>query len=281
MRERAVGWAASVLGHPVVAVAELPGGLTSTMLALTDASGSRSVLRLMTEEPWRSHGAALTMRESAAQRALAGTDVPAPRSLGLDAHGRRTGVAAHLMSCLPGAPVPAPDTAHLAAMARALGAVHAVHPGQPFRHYRSWAGPEKWVVPEWATHPASWERAFALLQEDPPPYTPTFLHRDFSHRNLLWEGEEVAGVVDWVETSIGPAWLDAAHAATNLAVSVGTGLAWAWLDAYAAHTGGPPERYWLVMDAVGFLPSPGRAPLFGSSAELRRLEAWLHAVMTA
>ena len=54
-----------------------------------------------------------------------------------------------------------------------------------------------------------------------PAYEPTFLHRDFSHRNLLWDGPGSSGVVDWVETSTGPRWLDAAHAATNLAVAFG------------------------------------------------------------
>lgn len=42
----------------------------------------------------------------------------------------------------------------------------------------------------------------------------------------------------------------------------------------------PANPYWLVMDAVGFLPAPGRKPLFGSDAELARLDAWLHELMT-
>ena len=71
-------------GSPVVdAVA---GGITSTMLALTTAGGDRAVLRLMTNEPWRTHGAELTTREHETQLMLADTDVPAPR---LDRPGRR------------------------------------------------------------------------------------------------------------------------------------------------------------------------------------------------
>ena len=61
------------------------------MLALRDAAGSESVLRLMTNEPWRTHGAELTTRERAAQLVLAGTAVPAPTSLG--ARRRRGGPA--------------------------------------------------------------------------------------------------------------------------------------------------------------------------------------------
>jgi aminoglycoside phosphotransferase (APT) family kinase protein len=135
-------------------------------------------------------------------------------------------------------------------------------------------------VPAWTKHAASWQRAFDLLAEEPPAYEPTFLHRDYSHRNLLWGGAEITGVVDWVETSTGPAWLDAGHAATSLAIAFGSDAARAFLLRYAALTGTKAERYWLVMDAVGFLPPPGKKPLFGSSTELERLDHWLHDLMS-
>lgn len=96
MRSEALAWAGVALGAEVTDVVELAGGMTSTMLSLVDSTGRRSILRLMTQEPWRSHGAALTRREHAAFTALAGTPVPAPQSLALDADGTAAGVAAHL-----------------------------------------------------------------------------------------------------------------------------------------------------------------------------------------
>ncbi|WP_323792171.1 aminoglycoside phosphotransferase family protein [Nocardioides sp.] len=280
MRHEAVAWAESVLCEPVVEVTELPGGLTSTMLALTQRSGASSVLRLMTKDPWRAHGADLTRRERAAQIQLLATPVPAPVSLGLDAEGVATGVSAHLMSRLPGAPATHIDAATVAAMAEMLAGIHDVRPTEPFRDYQSWAWEAKWTVPTWSRQPDVWSRAFDLLAAGPPTYEPTFLHRDFSHRNLLWLDSSISGVVDWVETSTGPAWLDAAHAATNLAVSCGTESATSFLTAYAALTATRPDRYWLVMDAVGFLPPPGKKAFFDSVDELDRLDAWLHEVMT-
>lgn len=255
----------------------LTGGMTSTMLALRHGSGEDTVLRLMTEEPWRTHGVELTAREHAAQQVLADTDVPAPQSLGLEAD--LGGVAAHLMSRLPGAPREGVDDAALREMAWALAAIHAVRPEEPFRTFQSWAWEAKWVVPSWTRHPQSWQRAFDLLAAPAPAYEPTFLHRDFSHRNLLWSDGVVTGVVDWVETSTGPAWLDAAHAATNLAVAFGTGPAEAFLGHWSATSGTAPERHWLVMDAVGFLPPPGRPPMFGRPKQLERLDAWLDLVV--
>lgn len=279
--DEAVGWAASVLDDPFIELTELSGGLTSTMLALTHRSGARSVLRLMTIEPWRTHGAELTRRERAAQLELAATPVPVPTSLEIDAEGATAGVAAHLMTRLPGVPTGHVDDAVVAAMAEMLAVIHEVRPAEPFRSYQSWAWEAKRVVPAWTHHADVWLRAFEILAQEPPAFEPTFLHRDFSHRNLLWRGGRISGVVDWVETSTGPAWLDAAHGATSLAVAYGREPAASFLAAYGAVTGTAPGAYWLVLDAVGFLPPPGRPPLFGSPMELERLDDWLGYVVAS
>ena len=279
MRSDALAWGEAVLGARITDASELSGGLTSTMLALTNVEGRRSVLRLMTNEPWKTHGFDLTQREASALQALEDTPVPAPTSLGLDAEGRHAGVAAHLMSRLPGDPTTEVDDVKLAAMATLLAVIHEVKPTKPFRTYQSWAWEAKRISPAWTKHPGSWQRGFDALAEEPPSYQPMFLHRDYSHRNLLWSGGEIAGVVDWVETSTGPAWLDAGHAATNLALAFGPDPARAFLERYAALTRRRLEKYWLVMDAVGFLPPPGREPMFGSAAELERLDYWLHDLM--
>lgn len=274
-----MAWASTLLGSPVATARPLAGGMTSTMLGLRDSSGGESVLRLMTEEPWRTHGVELTTRERDAQLALVGTAVPAPTSLGLDADGVAAGVAAHLMSRLPGEPMSTIDDASLRVMAQMLTTIHTVRPAEPFRIFQSWAEEATWVVPSWTTRPESWRRAFELLAGPQPPYEPTFLHRDFSHRNLLWTDGTISGVVDWVETSTGPAWLDAGHAATTLAVGFGTEPAAAFLDHYAVMSRTAPGLFWLVMDAVGFLPPPGRSPMFGSAPELQRLDEWLDMIV--
>lgn len=278
----ALAWAGSATGSRVTSYDALTGGLTSTMLALRHADGSESVLRLMTDEPWRTHGAELTTRERDAQLAMAGTPVPAPASLALDADGRVAGVSAHLMSRLDGELLEQtrePGDRHLRAMADLLATIHDQRPPEPFRTFQSWAWEEKWVVPAWSRRPESWRRAFEVLAGPAPAYEPTFLHRDFSHRNLLWSGDAIIGVVDWVETSTGPAWLDAAHAASNLALAYGTRPAVDLLRRYAAETGTRAEGHWLVMDAVGYLPPPGKRPLFGRTDQLGRLDDWLDLVV--
>ena len=151
--------------------------------------------------------------------------------------------------------------ADLETLARTLAEIHALRPAERPRTYQSWAWPAKYVVPDWAREPAAWEQAFAILGRDPPAYDGTFLHRDFQPRNVLWTGDGITGVVDWVETSWGPAWLDVAHCRTNLAITHGTEVADRFGAAYQRLTGREPQPYFDVMDVVGFLPPPGRARL--------------------
>jgi Ser/Thr protein kinase RdoA (MazF antagonist) len=206
--------------------------------------------------------------------------MPAPTSLAIDPHGEFTHVAAHLMSYLPGAPRTEFGVQALRTMALMLAAIHHVRPTEPFRTYQSWAWKAKRVVPPWTEAPDAWTAAFQLLAREPPRYEPVFLHRDYGHRNLLWSGDQITGVVDWVETSTGPAWLDAGHAATNLAVAFSVQCAQDFLSEYEQVATTPVDPYWLLMDAVGFLPPPGKKPLFDSAAELQGLDAWLVELIT-
>ncbi|MEO5853541.1 MAG: aminoglycoside phosphotransferase family protein [Nocardioides sp.] len=254
-----LAWAAAAWGRDVTAARPLTGGWTSTMLALEATDGARAVLRLMTREPWRTHAAGLLAREADVQRLLAGTPVPAPASWALDPDGTATGDPAHLMSWLPGSLVlDRADDGLLRALAAMLRTVHRVDPGadRP-RAYQSWAPPAKRIVPAWASDPSVWRAAFAVLDGPEPAYEPTFLHRDFHLGNVLWTGDEITGVVDWVETSWGPVGLDVAHAATCLALLHGSDAASAFGDHYI-DLGGllPDQRYWDVLDAVGYLPDP-------------------------
>ena len=278
--ETGVAWAGRVLGRPVTGVTALTGGMTSRMLRLSHARGDDSVLRLVTEEPWRRHGAELARREAETQHVLAARPVPAPLSLALDADGDQAGCAAHLMSWLPGEPdAMRCDKEAVLAMARLLAAIHEVRVEPMPRQFQSWAWPAKRVVPPFARDPDTWRRAFALLDGGDPAWEPCFLQRDFGPHNLLWSGNRITGVVDWVETSTGPAWLDVAHGASNLALRHGTEVARHFAAAYVATTGRHPQPYFDVLDVVGFLPAPGGRTMPIGSSGWRRLEDHLARVL--
>ena len=96
---------------------------------------------------------------------------------------------------------------------------------------------------------------------------------------MLWTGPDITGVVDWVETSWGPAWLDVAHCRTNLAITHGTEVADRFAATYTRLTGREPQPYFDVMDIVGLLPPPGRVPFVSDPDEQRRLEEHLLTVL--
>jgi len=106
-----------------------------------------------------------------------------------------------------------------------------------------------------------WEWAFAAIDRPAPDFEPCFLHRDFHPGNVLWENGRVSGVVDWVETSAGPADLDVAHCASNLAGLHGVETARAFRRSYVDQGGrlttdADASAYWQLLDLIGFLPTP-------------------------
>ena len=276
----ALQWAEDVIG-PITGVRELTGGWTSTMLALTSDAGDEVVLRLMTREPWRTHGAGLTARESEIQGMLANTPVPAPHTRALDADGLSCGFPAHLMTLIPGRiDLERIDGAFIDELAGQLVTIHDVAPAADVRAYQSWAWEAKFQSPRWARDPGLWLDAFTLLRTDPPAFQSCFIHRDFQPRNVLWAEGRITGVVDWVETSIGPAWLDVAHCSTNIAIVHGNDAADMFAVAYTQRTGQEEQPYFDVMDVVGFLPPPGKDGFFNEDGnENRRLEDRLRSVM--
>lgn len=279
--DRALKWATSKVGA-LSQVGQLHGGWTSTMLRLATEHGDEVVLRLMTKEPWRSHGAELTTREHQVQQMLSDEAIPAPRTLALDAEGEHCNHPGHLMTFLPGAvDVDRVDKQSLDRLARLLLAIHRVAPQQPPRTYQSWAWEAKYVVPDWAGDHGLWTEAFDLLRGPVPDYEPCFIHRDFQPRNVLWTGAEPTGIVDWVETSTGPAWLDVAHCSTNIATKHGTERADIFATAYADAASVAPAFFFDVMDIVGFLPPPGKQGFISDLDERVRLEQRLRAVLSA
>lgn len=234
------------------------------MLAFTVTGGQRLVLRLMDREPWRTHAVGLLRRESEVQQQLVGTGIPAPVSVAIDIDASYADSPAHLMTWLPGElELRRCDGAAWERLAQLLVDIHRFRPGGGLpRAYQSWAVASKRRVPQWSRRPALWRAAFAVLEEPPPAYVGVFLHRDFHLGNVLWRDGEVSGVVDWVETSWGPAQLDVAHARTYLAMLHGEDAAEEFAQVFnrlaGATSGGDGRMYWDVMDVVGYLPSPNK-----------------------
>jgi aminoglycoside phosphotransferase (APT) family kinase protein len=120
---------------------------------------------------------------------------------------------------------------------------------------------------------ALWERAVDVVRREPPAYEGAFLHRDFHPGNVLFAEGRISGVVDWVETSWGPADLDVAHCSTALALLHGPEHGLGFRERYEEQGGrrladGADHLYWRLLDALGY--APDAAKLAGPWRELGR-----------
>ncbi|MFI8916844.1 phosphotransferase family protein [Streptomyces sp. NPDC053513] len=257
-------------GERIEKVVELRGGWTSEMrrLDLCGPGGRRSlVLRSFVKPFFVRHAEGLLNREAAILRLLGDTDVPAATLTALDATAQHCDRPSLLMSLLPGTvrlgDQGADDRAEL--LARQLVRIHQlpVTVQQRPRTYQAWASPERVTLPTATERPELWRRAVDVIRREPPAYHGCFLHRDFHPGNVLFTGADgdlrISGVVDWVETSWGPADLDVAHCSTALALLHGVPAGMRFADRYVAAGGTLAEDstahlYWRLLDALGFAP---------------------------
>ncbi|MGF1343616.1 phosphotransferase family protein [Streptomyces flavovirens] len=302
---RTRGWVEEQVGggHRVDAAEGLRGGWTSQMrrLRLGGAGASQwFVLRSFVKPFFVRHAEALLTREADILRLLADTDVPVARLKAVDATARQCDHPSLLMSLLPGRVRLDDEDAGLrtALLARRLVGIHQVRvpPGARPRVYQAWTAPDRVSLPAATGRMDLWQRAVDVIRREPPDYRPCFLHRDFHPGNVLFGGEgadtRITGVVDWVETSWGPADLDVAHCSTALALLHGTGEAMRLAEHYEAAGGvlsgdSSAHLYWRVLDALAFANTEkvalpwrelGRTDLTPALLT-SRLEDYLHEVL--
>ncbi|MFI9366320.1 phosphotransferase family protein [Kitasatospora sp. NPDC053057] len=279
-------WVEGVLapGERIARVRELKGGWTSRMRRLdvepADSNGSGDggndgggqgyalVLRSFVKPFYRRHAPALLAREAGVLRLLEAGRIPAARLRAVDATGEHCEDPSLVMTHLPGSVRVHEDgdvPRRTALLAQQLAAVHAVAmPEQERpRAWQAWTSPERVQVPAATARPRLWERAVEVIGRQAPAHRGCFLHRDFHPGNVLFTGSgqqlAVSGVVDWVETSWGPADLDVAHCSTALTLLHGVPAGMAFADAYEQAGGtltadGGDHLYWRLLDALAFAP---------------------------
>jgi aminoglycoside phosphotransferase (APT) family kinase protein len=255
-------WVSQAAGAMAVASRELPGATSSSVSVLDFADGAELVLRLHTNDDWLAEEPDLAAREAVTLLALAGTSVVAPTLIAVDESGEFCGRPAVLMSRLPGEPDPGVASAgRLRLLADALPALHAqpIPDGMPaFAPYQQ---PAARSVPAWTSMPEVWRAAISVCAGPPPSGPTVFIHRDYHPGNVLFEGDLLTGIVDWVNACAGPPEIDIAHCRINIALAHGLDAA----DEFAAiasalYRDADPRRqaYWDLVDCLD-LTSPDDA----------------------
>ncbi|MEU9736449.1 alpha/beta fold hydrolase [Streptomyces sp. NPDC048002] len=262
------GWVAKQLGHgrTIVDSHLLSGGYSSQMRRLTLDDGTALVQRTFVKPFFRYHGSGLLAREASVLGLLAGQKgIPAPGLVAVDATAEHCDHPTLVMSALPGRVRVDEDDLdrRLDLLADQLVRIHDVVPTERPRTYQAWTTPERVRTPDGPL----WERAVDVIRRDPPPYDGCFLHRDFHPGNVLFTGAgpglRISGVVDWVETSWGPADLDVAHCSTALALLHGPAYGLDFGERYEAHGGrdladDAGHLYWRLLDALHYCPDAAK-----------------------
>lgn len=254
------------VGERIVRTEALQGGITADIQRLTIGTRDgdvrdlvlRSFVNVEHAEDWLN-------READALALLTGTGVPAPGLVAVDPTATHCEYPSLLMTHLAGRTVLDDEglETRVPLLARQLVAIHAVRPAVRPREYVAWTTADTVVVPKGADA-AAWAAAIDVIRRPAPPYEGRFLHRDFHPGNVLFDvpppspaGPRITGVVDWAQTSWGPADLDVAHCSTNLALLHGPAWGLQFAEAYEEAGGvlasAASERlYWQVRDVLAF-----------------------------
>ncbi len=263
--ESARQWIAQATGLAPddIAVSRLRGASSSSLYGIERArhpGTSRWVLRVIDNPEWLREEPDLAEHEAAALQEAQKTRLRAPQLIAHECSGDVFGGPAVLMSRLPGeVQLKARDLeSWIGQLAQQLTLLHQHRaPGFGWDHV-SYLKLEDLQVPAWARGSGLWKRAIEIAQQKPPDAERVFIHRDFHPVNVLWQGEALSGVVDWVNACQGAPNVDVAHCRTNLALLFGVEAADEFLKRYEERAGKlEGQAYWDVCSVLDMvLPQP-------------------------
>ncbi|MGI2328583.1 phosphotransferase family protein [Planococcus sp. YIM B11945] len=261
LSRKAVDWVVATAGNAaeVSRIETLSGGTSSALYELDLFQGEEKqayILRLFTDKEWLAMEPDLARHEAESLRYAEQLGMATPRLIGFDELGEHCGAPAVLMTKLEGAVVlePKQEPLWIDGLAQNLAAIHQFKAeGFPFDYF-SYNEPAM-EKPLWSKRPEEWMRAFYIIAGPRPPAPACFIHRDYHPANVLWTGNQVSGIVDWVNSCRGPAGIDVGHCRVNLAQLHGVSAADDFLGAYYQHAGSAfsYDPYWDLLSLTDIL----------------------------
>lgn len=265
LSDRLLQWVLEAV-HPqatVQSINRLHGGMSSLVHSIAlqvKGVDTKVVLRQFDNAEWLRQEPDLPLHESESLRWAAQTDVQTPRILAFDKTGSECGIPAVLMSQLAGAVVLQPPDLNqwIDGLAEALAQIHTVAADHFPWTYFTYNDISSLQAPSWSSYPESWHKVITLVKGPRPAVKPCFIHRDYHPTNVLWSGNKVSGVVDWVNACQGPAGIDIGHCRLNLAQLYDVAAADAFLTAYEKYAGSTfqYEPFWDLLSLIEVLYGP-------------------------
>jgi aminoglycoside phosphotransferase (APT) family kinase protein len=202
--------------------------------------------------------------EVAALRLAAGHGLPAPRLLAADLDGDPPLVLTDLLAGSSAIPARRPP-GRLRALGRAAAALHAVAvaPGPELpRRDRPIGGVDFAALRRRQPARPLLEEAERRVGQAPPPQGGVLVHGDLWQGNALWDGDTLAGLVDWDCAGSGPPGVDLGSLRCDAAICFGAEAAedvrHGWEE--AAGRPAPDVAYWDVVAALSTPPDMGWFP---------------------
>lgn len=256
--EETVGELLAVIapGSVLLRVDPLPGSFSNDTHAVearsADGSDFRVVVRRYAVFGDYDRGAK-ARREYQTLQLLRDRGVPMPKPLYLDDSGELLGTPGIVTGFVAGEMVlsPLPDAAARArSLATTLARIHSVPCGAAHHNFLLDANAEvTWFLqsgnmPEWmkahADGPTVWH-AVRALKDEMESVAPGLVHVDYWPGNVLWQGHEVAAVVDWEEAAYGDPAIDVAYCRMDMFLSGTPDAAEEFLRAYESRRGSVPN----------------------------------------
>jgi aminoglycoside phosphotransferase (APT) family kinase protein len=285
---QALEWVATVFGpgSRVTRIRLLPGSWLAThVVDVVDGSGrdQRAILRRWARPGWEQDPEMTAAREAAVLERLAGSRIPAPRLLAVDAEGARAGVPAIVTTVVDGRPASRrrpPDASALGQLAEWAIEIHGLDGemqavAAPYVPYYEL---ERVEPPPNSGRSDLWLAAIEAARTPPASAPGVFIHRDYHPGNTLWLGDRLSGIVDWTSASWGPPGVDLGQLCVNLGIDFGVAVADRARDAYAALGGAVDDlAWWDVRMLLDWIPELD--PQHASATGLQRLETFLGAAL--
>ena len=260
MNEQLRHWVENVTDDKIQSAQQMAGSTSSTLYRL-QTNRRELVLRVFDNAEWLAEEPDLARHEAAVLERTQTLALPAPNVVAYDETGASCGgLPVILMTFLPGEInlQPANIDDWLRQLAETLVTIHNLPVDDFGWSYFPWGEIKGQSVPEWTTTPENWRRAIEIAEGPEPSYREVFLHRDYHPMNVLWQGQTLCGVVDWVNACRGPAGVDLAHCRTNLVAMYGLDAADHFLS-YYEQVIGPSftyDPYWEIIGLVSELAYP-------------------------
>ena len=254
-------WVRRELGAQVTGVRRLPGASSTAVHGLRLADGRRVVLRRYVWPGFLEDEPDAAVREVDALRFARAAGLPVAEVLASDPDGSQVGdgIAALVMSLVPGRAVAVPD---LEALADAAAAIHAIDASGFGHEYFRWYDRDTYQpCPDGTDQPELWAAATEVWRTDMPAVGTGLCHRDFHPGNVLWHRGRLGGVVDWANACRGPWGCDIAHCRENLIGLSGWDAADEFQAAYERATGRSLHPFWEIASVLEHGPETMRAKL--------------------